>query len=141
MTPDSKGDYVLLEWISDFRSFGESGRLGAVVDCDSAPVDAPTTNRGGGDVANLFRDFIQTAGCVGFGTCGSRVVCISPNGESFINGETHDFPDEFEADETYGAKWWGYVQQTMTDLLWQRRIALQHRNLCPLENGRWQLPG
>src|SRR6185437_10688280 len=46
-----KGDYAVLEWVSDFRSAGEFGRLNGVLDCDGNQVLQPTTNVGGGPVA------------------------------------------------------------------------------------------
>jgi len=118
-----KGDYVLLEWLADFRTFGEFTRLSAINDCSGAPVTGlPTANAGGGPVTpgTPFAAFSQTPGCLPFAPCAPKVVCISPNGETFANGVTYDFPAEFVSDEQYGSKWWAFVQSTMTDLFWQR---------------------
>jgi len=118
-----KGDYVLLEWLADFRTFGEFTRLSAINDCSGAPVTGlPTANAGGGPVTpgTQFAAFSQTPGCLPFAPCAPKVVCISPNGETFANGVTYDFPAEFVSDEQYGSKWWAFVQSTMTDLSWQR---------------------
>ena len=132
-----KGDYAVLTWASDFRSVGEYGRLSTVVDCDGDPVAQPTTNAGGGPPTQPFASFSQTAGCLPFKRCDPRVVCISPNGETWANGTTYDFPESFTADEQYGAKWWGYVQSTMTDLFWQQ----PHRpcNIKPC--AQWKMDG
>jgi hypothetical protein len=118
----TKGDLLLLQWEADNRSAGEHTRLQAVNDCDgSTPIGGgPSTNAGGGPVTLPYKSFTQTEVCIQFGPCAPKVICISPNGEIFPNGNTYPFPDEFIADETYGSKWWAYVQSTMTDLLWQQ---------------------
>lgn len=132
-----KGDYLLLQWTSDFRTPGEYGRLSTTVDCDGSPVSLPTENAGGGDPTFPYGSFSQTAGCLPFLRCDPRVVCISPNGETFANGITYDFPESFSADETYGSKWWAYVQSTMTDVFWQT----PHRP-CNIETcSKWQMDG
>ncbi len=114
-----KGDYAVLEWMSDFRSAAEFGRLAGVLNCDGNQIAQPTTNAGGGPVTQPFASFTQTAGCLPFVPCSPKVVCISPNGETFPNGKTFDFPASFACDEQYGSKWWSYVQSTMTDIFWQ----------------------
>ena len=86
---NSKGDYALLEWLADLRTFGEFTRLSGINDCSGAPVTGlPTTNAGGGPVgsATQFASFTQTPGCLPFVPCAPKVVCISPNGETFPNG-------------------------------------------------------
>lgn len=113
-----KGDYAVLEWLADLRSIGEWIRLNGVTDC-SGQVAQPANNVGGGPVTQPFAAFSQTAGCLGFTQCEPRVVCISPNGETWRNGATYPFPESFACDEQYGSKWWGFVQSHMTDLLWQ----------------------
>jgi len=131
-----KGDYAVLEWLADFRSFGEFSRLNGLTDCDGSPVTgSPTTNAGGGplNAETQFASFNQTPGCLPFVPCAPKVVCISPNEESFNNGITYDFPESFICDTQYGSKWWGYVQQTMTELFWQP----PHRP-CNIEScARW----
>lgn len=127
---DPKGDYAVLEWSSDFRNPGEGNRLASAADCNNNPIPLPATITyanadGNGNAASVnfpgngFSQFIQRAGCVPFAPCGPKVVCISPNNEQFANGTTYAFPASFSADEAYGSKWWGWVQATMTDLLWQ----------------------
>ncbi len=116
---DPKGDFLKLEWTSDNRSPGEASRLAPVTDCDGNPVAAPAKNAGGGPVSNPYASFTQTPGCVPFSPCAPKVVCITPNGEHFPNGVTYPFPAGFQADEKYGSKWWGWINVTMTDLLWQ----------------------
>jgi hypothetical protein len=118
---DPKGDLALLQWWSDFRTKGEYDRLTGVLDCGGGQVARPTANAGGGPVgvATEFAVFTQTPGCIPFSPCAPKVVCISPNGETFPNGITYPFPDTFACDDQYGSKWWAWVQVTMTDLLWQ----------------------
>ncbi len=134
-----KGDYAKLEWLADFRSYGEFTRLNGTLDCSSTQVTQPSTNTGGGPVtaATQFASFTQTPGCLPFVPCAPKVVCISPNGESFANGITYDFPETFACDEQYGSKWWAFIQSTMTDLFWQR----PHRP-CNIEPcARWTMDG
>lgn len=132
-----KGDYALLEWLSDFRSNGEFARLTGVLDCSETQVAQPTQNVGGGPVTQPFASFSQTPGCLPFTPCSPKVICISPNGETFPNGITYPFPENFACDEQYGSKWWAYVQTTMTDLFWQR----PHRpcNIQPC--AKWLMDG
>lgn len=134
---EPKGDYAVLEWLGDARSPGEYNRLLTAVDCAGTPITQPTENAGGGPVANPFENFTQTPGCLPFSGCNPRVVCISPNGETFPNGITYPFPEDFVLDEQYGSKWWGWVEATMTDLFWQH----PHRpcNLKPC--GKWTMDG
>jgi hypothetical protein len=130
-----KGDFALLEWISDFRSPGEFARLDGILDCDGNQVAQPAVNAGGGPVTNPFASFTQTPGCLPFMPCAPKVVCISPNGETFPNGITYPFPETFICDETYGSKWWAFVQSTMTDIFWQT----PHRP-CNIEPcARWEM--
>lgn len=107
-----KGDFVTLQWLFDRRTNGENGRLTGVLDCSGAQVTVPATNNG-------FASFSQTPACLPFTPCCPAVVCFSPNGETWPNGVTYDFPDTFELDERYGSRWQGHVQITMTDLFWQ----------------------
>lgn len=138
---DPKGDYALLEWLSDFRTGGnpnntnsnggEFGRLTGVMDCGGAQVPQPTHNAGGGPVTAPYAFFSQTPGCVPFVPCSPKVICITPNGEQFPGGFTSAFPpmmppgqlpgasDQFYFDDTYGSKWWRWIEVTMTDLLWE----------------------
>lgn len=116
---DPKGDYLELEWVSDFRTIGEVTRLTGAVDCSSNPLAQPSANAGGGPVNNTFTSFTVTPACLKYNPCAPKVVCISPNGETFANGTTYDFPETFICDERYGSKWWGWVQATMTDVFWQ----------------------
>lgn len=106
-----KGDYIYLEWLHDFRTNQENGRLNTTVDCDGDPVDFPATNFG-------YATFSQTADALPIQKCSPRVVCFSPNGEIWDNGNTYDFPDEFQLDERYGCKWQAQVLWSMTDPLW-----------------------
>jgi len=131
---DPKGDYTIDEWKSDFRSFGEYGRLTGILDCSGTQVARPTTNAGGGPIsdATQFASFSQAQCCLPFKPCAPRVIAISPNSEVFPNGITYDFPETFIADETYGSKWWKLPQTTMTDLFWQQPHRPCHIEPCAL---------
>jgi hypothetical protein len=51
--------------------------------------------------------------------CGPRVICVSPNGETWKNGITIPFPTDFVLDERYGSKWQDDIYATMSDLFYQ----------------------
>src|SRR6185312_9544821 len=74
---DPKGAFAVMQWTSDFRSYGEYGRLTGQLDCDGAQVARPTENAGRGpvDAATQFTSFSQTQGCLPFSTCTPKVVC------------------------------------------------------------------
>jgi Putative Ig domain len=114
-----KGDGVVLKWRADLRSGGEYARLTGITDCSDSQVARPANNVGGGPVTQPFAEFTQNPFCLPFVPCSPKVICISPNGETWPNGITFDFPETFEMDELYGSKWWAFVQSTMTDLFWQ----------------------
>jgi len=116
----AKGDFTVLDWLADLRTKGEYNRLTSTLDCSSAQVTRPTANAGGGPATAPFAAFHQVQCCLPFQPCAPKVVCISPNGETFPNGITYDFPEDFVCDEDYGSKWWKLPQQAMTDLFWQK---------------------
>jgi len=126
-----KGDFLTLQTLVDYRTNGEYDRLTSdgsdlsPVDCNGEPISYPDQNYG-------FASFSQTPGCLPFTPCSPRVICFSPNGETFTNGVTIDFPESFVLDERYGSRWQGYVQQNMTDPLW-----LEPHYPCAWTNG-WQ---
>jgi hypothetical protein len=133
-----KGDYVMLEWLSDFRSQREFGRITGSVDCSGTQITLPTTNAGGGNINNLFSYFSQSQDCLSVIPCSPKVICISPNGEQFPNGQTYPFPEDFIMDETYGAKWWKWPQTVMTDLLWQQPHRKAGMKICaPWKNDNY----
>lgn len=142
-----KGYYAFLKWLIDYRGPGESNRLTSQMDCSgtshvSAPssFSYPDADCNGTTITvsapgNGYAQFCQAQDCLPFDRCNPRVVCISPNGESFPNGVTYEFPEDFVCDQQYGNKWWAYVQSTMTDLLWQR----PHRP-CNIEScAKWTM--
>jgi hypothetical protein len=114
-----KGDFTVLDWTADLRSIGEYNTLAGMLDCDGVQVTRPTTNAGGGPVTQPFAEFNQIQCCLPFVPCAPKVICISPNGETFPNGITYDFPSTFLLDEQYGSKWWSKPEPIMTDIFWQ----------------------
>lgn len=108
----AKGDFVILTTLNDYRTNGEYSRLFDVLDCTGTQVTLPTQNHG-------FASFTQDQHCLGFHPCHPRVVCFTPNGETFPNGITVAFPGTFTLDDIYGERWQGVVQWVMDDLVWQ----------------------
>ena len=124
----SKGDWTVLQWWFDYRAIaeGESGRT----DCDGNAITVPDTitypdaDCSGSDLTVAFpghgyRRFCQQQGCLPFVPCSPRVVCISPNGETWNNGITIAMPATMVWDEQYGTRYQAVVESTMTDLFWQ----------------------
>ncbi len=155
----TKGDFLFLQWISDNRSIGEYTRLTGQVDCDGDPLTQPSENAGGGPVTQPFQYFCQHINCedkdcLAFNCCRPRVICVSPNGESFLNGVTVGFPSmlsdgtnpssspsSYYMDEQYGSKWWGWPQVTMTDIFWQtphKPCGFDNPDGDPVEVLDWQ---
>lgn len=111
-TDRPKGDYTVLEWTFDFRTNGERARLlGSVNGCTGDPMIAPTANNG-------FSEFNQTQGCLPFTPCSPKVICYSPNGETFANGITYP-PPRPALDYRFGTLWLGLPQTSMTSLFYQ----------------------
>jgi hypothetical protein len=108
-----QGSFATLEWTWDWRTNKYVTALTGVMECDGVTqVPLPTAN-------NQFAAFTQTAHCLPFTPCSPRVVCFSPNNESFKNGITLPFPNSFAFDSNYGSKWQAAAMGTMTDLLAQ----------------------
>ena len=107
-----QGSFATLTWLWDWRTNSYVTALTGVLDCYGNQVPLPAAN-------NQFASFAQTVHCLPFTPCSPRVVCFSPNEESFKNGITLPFPNDLVFDSNYGSKWQAYVMGTMTDLLAQ----------------------
>ena len=108
-----KGDFIYLTWLSDIRTNGEAAALSGKKECDGVtPVPPPTPNLG-------YAAFSQTADALPIVQCAPRVVCFSPNGETWTNGKTYAFPATFALDGKYGGSWKAAVLFNMTDPFWQ----------------------
>lgn len=109
-----KGDYLAFEWLQDNRTNGEVTRLSGVTDCygNTPPAGSPSGNYG-------YAAFTQTQGCLPISPCQPRVVCFSPNGETWANGITYPFPTTFVMDYLYGSIWQGQVVWSITDPFYQ----------------------
>ncbi|HSY18506.1 MAG TPA: hypothetical protein VK815_09245, partial [Candidatus Acidoferrales bacterium] len=110
-----KGDFVVHQWLSDFRTNGEAGRLDGINDCNGNPA-APAGNRGFNTDGSGFQ---QTPAALPFVPCCPQVIAITPNGETWPQAVVIPFPDTFKFDEYYGAKWQAEIEQAMVDLFWQ----------------------
>lgn len=122
----SKGDYVYTDWTWAPRLICEAQRINTVY-ASCAGVDCGGTQTTSCECSDIscetvpcfpFSAFTQTAACLPFNNCSPSVICISPNGESFTNGHTYDFPT-VDFDEEYGSGWQVAIQQVMQDLLYQ----------------------
>ncbi|HSY42854.1 MAG TPA: hypothetical protein VK811_03020 [Candidatus Acidoferrum sp.] len=121
-----KGDYVYTDWTYWPRQVYEPTRINGIYNsCNGAACgDTNVTSCVCSSItcetsaANVFSTFTQEAGCVPFTPCNPAVLAITPNGETFANGATYDFP-AINLDEIYGSGWQAEFQQAMTDLLWQ----------------------
>ena len=113
-----KGDFVTLEWLLDYRTNGESARLGTgTLNCAGGAVTVPPNNG--------FASFAQTqyeqATGVAFSPCCPMVIAITPNGETWANASVRPLP-ALAADARYGARWQMEVETVMTDPLWQAPV-------------------
>jgi hypothetical protein len=124
----SKGDFTVLQWWFDYRTIRETESERS--DCDGNPITVPEfvtyadadCNFNNATVATPgfgFRRFCQQQGCLPFVPCAPRVVCVSPNGETWNNGITIAMPTTMLWDEQYGTRYQAAVESTMTDLFWQ----------------------
>jgi hypothetical protein len=141
-----RGNFLTLEWLEDTRTNGQAGDHAETRDCAEQanydawvaggsvgdepsdalppPADTPTLAWPPGgpytSVNSGFASFTQTQHCLPDITCAPRVICFTPNGETFANGVTVAMPDTFTMDERYGSYWYGKVQTTMTEMFYQQ---------------------
>lgn len=150
-----KGDFCVFDWTLDYRRNAEVARLAGVLDCanyqaheywqlgGSVGADPGHAPPAGSPAANCgYASFNQTQyeGSTGaaFSTCKPYVVCLSPNGEAFANGQTIAFPATFVLDELYGSRWQAEIEQSMSDLLWQApHQPCNFSDLGELGGSRW----
>lgn len=128
-----KGDFATFQWLYDYRTNSEEGRLAGVTDCGGhmPPTGSPAANTGyqalsalaavcsPGNSLNWTGDHFQAQGASVFKPCCYGVVAFTPNGEVFNNGIVIPFPAAFTFDDRYGARWQAEIEQAMQDLLWQ----------------------
>lgn len=117
---ESKGDYLVGEWMHDFRDIGEADRICHeryqmnYNGCSSMP-DMPDgvtcigdgtsgsdlrVNQMGHGMPRSVKNMSIDGHCLPFSPCHPQVVCISPNGEQFPLGTTYPFPGSVTADAT-----------------------------------------
>ncbi len=109
-----RGNFVTLEWVTNNRVIGETARLTGATDCSGSALPLPTPLGGVGYVSS----FGAVQHCLSNIGCAPRVVCWSPNGETFGNGIKMGFTAP-AFDQVYGCAWYGAVMDTMTDEYWQ----------------------
>lgn len=112
-----KGDYVVYDWLFDWRTNGENARQTGNVDCTGAAITPTAANNG---YASFHKTQYEKLTAFPYTPCKPLVVCISPNGENFGTGSiTIPFPTTFIFDDRYGARWQMEIESAQTDYLWQ----------------------
>ena len=124
-----KGDYVFIRWQMNQRDWAERQRVRAqwtsYPDCHWGqwmPGQPIRSNQAMHGMPQAVTGFVVEQHCLPFSACCPVVMCISPNGESWLNGTTH-WPDEGLisagiGDDRYGFLWQSVIQQDMPDPLW-----------------------
>lgn len=107
----TKGDVVTLEWLWDFRTNGEYGRVNGILDCSGDQITEPVENYG-------YASFTQTQHCLPLSSDCPKVVYFGFEEEGFENSVFVQMPTDFVLDERYGSMWNGFVVPTMTDIFW-----------------------
>jgi hypothetical protein len=110
----TKGDFATLEWLWDWRTNGEYGRLAGETDCDGSHPSGP------GAENYEFASFTASAQCLPFNACTPKVCYFGFDEEDFKNAVFVPMPDDFVIDERYGSRWQGMVVPVMTDIFWAR---------------------
>jgi hypothetical protein len=118
-----KGDFVVLDWLFDYRTPGQAYDLRDAVDCDSGDPITPATNNG---YASWHQTQYENTTAIPYTPCKPLVVCVSPNkvvggiDDFGTRGHTIPFPTTFLFDSRYGARWQAEVEQAQVDHLWQK---------------------
>lgn len=126
---NAKGDYLVISWTQNQRDYQERARViaqwAAYPNChwSSAPGSPIRANQRLHGMPSAVTAFEVTQDCLPFTGCCPQVICISPNGETWLNGKTY-WADETAiaagiGDDRYGYIWQGVVQQDMPDPLWR----------------------
>ncbi|MBC8002637.1 MAG: hypothetical protein H7X97_08625 [Opitutaceae bacterium] len=119
-----KGEFVFAEWAFNFRDVGEHARLvdqfSGCGECVEAPAPGtqPRQYQIDHGMPIEVSGFTVTQECLPFSACDPQVLCITPNGESFANGDTHAFP-AFTIDGKYGSRWQAAFVQHIDDFYFQ----------------------
>jgi len=108
-----KGDFAVLQWGFDFRTTAEILRLTGQLDCSGSQVTMPTAN-----LATRLLSRMRFA--CRRNRCQSGGGLFHAQWREFCQWHHLRFSTSFVMDERYGSRWQGYVQQTMTDLFWQK---------------------
>lgn len=116
--------YILNKWLSVWRDFQERDRaITQYTECpttcpggDCSVIEPGDTNhirplQGGRGLNQSVKSFEYTEACLRFTQCDPAVICISPNGETWPNGITYEFPaaSDVVPDELYGGPLWQSV--------------------------------
>lgn len=129
------GSYHYLTWLHNFRDVAEQARYAAAyasyvaagdAECLACIPEPDATPIRPYQAANGMPQSVvavtSACGTLHYTDPGSRVcrpvVCFSPNGETFSNGVTVDFPSTFPLDDRYGSLWQAAVSE-LVDPLWQ----------------------
>lgn len=115
-TDASNGTYTVQKWGFNRRDIGEWNRI------TDAGYDPEFSEPRPGQQANGMDQGVDSYTCsqsaLVSAVCAPKVICISPNGETFTVGATTDFGSVL-ADDIYGNQWQSLVIQSVNDPLWE----------------------
>jgi hypothetical protein len=146
----TKGDYVSIQWNTNYRDVGEYLRITesvayaeAQVDCDLNPCPAPTVPsepRPYQTICGMEQEvnsFSYDQFCLPLNTCSPAVAYYSPNSESFtkvsssINSSYNHGFVIVDIDSQYGSRWSGVFKQSMADPLFVTPPCICNNDVDP----------
>ena len=152
----SKGDYLEIQRYYNMRDWGEVSRYNAdlaycraVGTCGTIPDDATPIRADQMDPS--IESIVCSSRCHRFTPCAPAVACYSPNGETWPNGVTYDFPASgwFTGDSLYGNQWLGQITQAIPNP-WEiqecdefgpiPRLMVEARCSLPVDFGEGECP-
>jgi hypothetical protein len=107
---NSKGYAVYASWVSNFRDIGEADRLG---------LTAPRLNQATWGMPQDVATFALVETGTAWLPCCPGVLAITPNGETWLNGQVFALSLDNVVDVVYGGRAQGAFVQHIVDPLWQ----------------------
>lgn len=115
-TTASSGRFTVQEWGFNRRDIGEWNRM-TTAGC-SPGFSEPRPGQAANGMDQGVNSYACNQGALVSAVCAPKVICISPNGETFTVGQTTAF-DSVLADDIYGNQWQALVIQAVNDPLWE----------------------